>query len=66
MGYKIAVIIVIFQLIAGLVVNILLQQNEKQYSISVVVWVPSFFFFKCVCHSFERHLALARWSGLEC
>lgn len=33
MGYKIAVIIVIFQLIAGLVVNILLLQNEKQYSI---------------------------------
>lgn len=33
MGYKIAVIIVIFQLIAGLVVNILLLQNGKQYSI---------------------------------
>lgn len=33
MGYKIAVIIVIFWLIAGLVVNILLLQNEKQYSI---------------------------------
>lgn len=33
MGYKIAVIIVIFQLIAGLAVNILLLTNEKQYSI---------------------------------
>lgn len=32
MGYKIAVIIVIFQLIAGLAVNILLLTNEKQYS----------------------------------
>lgn len=33
MGYKIAVIIVIFQLIAGLAVNILLLTNEKQYSV---------------------------------
>lgn len=35
MGYKIAVIIVIFQLIAELVVNILLLHNENQYSIRI-------------------------------
>lgn len=57
MGYKIAVIIVISQLIEGLVVNILLLHNENQYSIrSCFIGYQAFCFISLVI--FVQHVSI--------